>query len=385
MKLVIAPDSFKESLSAAEVAGAIATGWRSVMPDAKLVELPVADGGEGTTAALVAATGGECLPATVSGPLGEPVEAFWGRLGDGQTAVIECAAASGLDLVPPSSRDPCHTSSRGTGELIRRALDSGARHILLGLGGSATNDAGAGMLQALGARLLDRDGRDIGPGGIELERLERIDLSGFDPRIAETRFEIACDVDNPLTGPNGASAIFGPQKGADPAMVQQLDACLKRFADCVRASNGRDIDPVPGAGAAGGLGGAFLAFCNAQLKPGIEIVLDAVDIDRHLVGADLVITGEGRIDGQTARGKTPLGVAQRAQRHGVPVIALGGSVSAETQALYEQGITALFSVVQGVSTLEQALSEAEQNLQATARNLAAVWKWATKKQTVISD
>jgi glycerate kinase len=378
MKILIAPDSFKESLSAEGVAQAIGRGFSSVFADAELVLLPVADGGEGTTQALVAATGGNLFSADVTGPMGETVKACWGTLGDGKTAVIESAAASGLDLVPMAQRNPWVATTRGTGELILQALDAGARHIIVGLGGSATNDAGAGMLQALGVRLLDAAGNDIGAGGGALQTLHSIDASAMDPRLVETQFEIACDVDNPLTGEYGASAVFGPQKGADAQMVQQLDACLGRFAEVVLTCHGKDIDATPGAGAAGGLGGAFLAFTRARLKSGIDIVLDAVEIDRHLEGTDLVITGEGRIDSQTVRGKTPVGVSKRAQRAGVPVIALAGAVSEDSDLVHEYGIDALFSIVPGVVSLPQALEDAADNLYRTARNIAATWQLAQR-------
>ena len=299
MKIVIAPDSYKESLSALEVAQAVEAGFRQVFPDADYVLVPVADGGEGTVDAMVAATGGRKETVTVSGPLGEPVEAFYGLTGDGDTAVIEMAAASGLALVPPDRRNPLLTNSRGTGELIRAALDAGARRFILGIGGSATNDGGAGMVQALGVRLLDLEGRELDGSGGDLARLERIDVSALDPRLAECRIEVACDVDNPLTGARGASAVFGPQKGATPEMVQALDANLARLARIVGRDLGVAVDTVPGAGAAGGMGAAMLAFFGATLKPGIEIVTAAVDLDTHVRDADLVITGEGRIDFQT--------------------------------------------------------------------------------------
>ncbi|GGO79363.1 glycerate kinase [Marinobacterium nitratireducens] len=379
MKILIAPDSFKESLSAEQAASAIGQGFQAIYPDAELVLVPVADGGEGTTEALVAATGGESYTDRVTGPLGTELDAVWGRLGDGETAVIESAAASGLDRVPAADRNPWLATSRGTGELIRAALDKGARHIIVGLGGSATNDAGAGLLQALGARLLDGEGQEIPQGGGGLERLARIDLEGLDPRLAETRFEVACDVDNPLTGENGASAVFGPQKGADPEMVRKLDACLANFARVVEKTNGKAINDIPGAGAAGGLGGAFLAFFDARLKPGIDIVLDAVDIDRKLDGVDLVITGEGRIDSQTVRGKTPVGVSRRARLQGIPVIALAGSVSADSDCVHDFGIDALFSIVPGIVTLPEALESASDNLFRSARNIAAVWKLAERR------
>ena len=372
MKIVIAPDSYKESLSALEVAQAVEAGFRQVFPDADYVLVPVADGGEGTVDAMVAATGGRKETVTVSGPLGEPVEAFYGLTGDGDTAVIEMAAASGLALVPPDRRNPLLTNSRGTGELIRAALDAGARRFILGIGGSATNDGGAGMVQALGVRLLDLEGRELDGSGGDLARLERIDVSALDPRLAECRIEVACDVDNPLTGARGASAVFGPQKGATPEMVQALDANLARLARIVGRDLGVAVDTVPGAGAAGGMGAAMLAFFGATLKPGIEIVTAAVDLDTHVRDADLVITGEGRIDFQTVHGKTPIGVARVAKRHGKPVIGIAGSLGAEVGVVHAHGIDAVFSVLGKPCTLDEALRDAAANVELTARNVAAV-------------
>jgi glycerate kinase len=372
MKIVIAPDSYKESLSALEVAQAVEAGFRQVFPDADYVLVPVADGGEGTVDAMVAATGGRKETVTVSGPLGEPVEAFYGLTGDGDTAVIEMAAASGLMLVPPAARNPLRTCSRGTGELIRAALDAGARRFILGIGGSATNDGGAGMVQALGARLLDADGRDLDGSGGDLARLERIDVSALDARLADCRIEVACDVDNPLTGARGASAVFGPQKGATPEMVQVLDANLARFARIVERDLGVAVDQAPGAGAAGGMGAAMLAFFGATLKPGIEIVTAAVDLDAHVRDADLVITGEGRIDFQTVHGKTPIGVARIAKRHGKPVIGIAGSLGTDVGVVYQHGIDAVFSVLSKPCTLDEALRDAAANVELTARNVAAV-------------
>ena len=375
MKIVIAPDSFKESLSAEAVAQAIAKGFQTVFSGAELVLLPVADGGEGTTDSLVAATKGQRFTQQATGPLGESVEAFWGLLGDGKTAVVETAAASGLDLIDSSQRDPLKATTRGTGELILAAIDKGAKHIIVGLGGSATNDGGAGMLQALGLGLLDAEGQQIPSGGAGLAKLDHIDLTSLDSRFADIRFDVACDVDNPLIGDNGASAIFGPQKGATPEMVKELDANLKHFAAITQQATGKDIISIPGAGAAGGLGGAFLGFLNATLKSGIDIVLDAVDYETHLEGASLVITGEGRIDSQTIRGKTPIGVSKRAKAFGnIPVIALAGSVSEDSDVVHEHGIDALFSVVPGVVSLENALADADENLYRTARNVATLYK-----------
>jgi len=373
MKIVIAPDSFKESLSALQVAGAIEAGMREVFPDADYVKVPVADGGEGTVQALIDATGGWRVDQRVTGPLGEPVAAFYGRTGDGG-AVIEMAAASGLELVPPGQRDPRSATSRGTGELILHALDAGARRFVLGVGGSATNDGGAGMLQALGACLLDADDRPIGPGGAELARLARIGIEGLDPRLLESEFHIACDVSNPLTGPRGASAIFGPQKGATPAMVDQLDANLAHYADIVARDLGRDERDLPGAGAGGGIALAMVVFLRGRLRPGIEIVTEAVKLDAAVRGADMVITGEGRIDGQTVNGKTPMGVARLAARHGVPVIAIGGGLAPDAGAVHAHGIDAVFAAVSRPCTVAEALAAAECNLRTAARNMAAALK-----------
>ncbi|KPC55307.1 glycerate kinase [Amantichitinum ursilacus] len=374
MKLVIAPDSFKESLGAAEVARAIARGWQQAWPETECILLPVADGGEGTVDALVAATQGQLISQSVTGPLGECVKASWGLSGDGQTAFIEMASAAGLMLVPPSLRDPGITTTYGVGELIRAALDHGARHIVLGLGGSATNDGGAGMLQALGLRWLDAAGKSLPFGGLALARLASIDVSGLDARLAQCRFEVACDVDNPLIGAQGASVIFGPQKGATPAQVAQLDAALTQYARVIEQHLGRSIAHTPGAGAAGGMGAAALAFLQATLRPGIALVLDTVGLAAHLADADLVITGEGKLDGQTLRGKAPLGVAALARHHGVPVLALAGSVAADAAALQQHGITALFSIQPGPGSLQDALADASARLETTARNLATVYR-----------
>jgi len=371
MKIVIAPDSFKESLSALQVADAIEAGMREVWPDATYVKVPVADGGEGTVQALIDATGGRRVDVRVTGPLGQTVDAFYGCAGNGDLAVIEMAAASGLEGVPPDLRDPRTATSRGTGELIRAALDAGARQFVLGVGGSATNDGGAGMLQALGVRLLDEAGNDIDPGGAALARLARIDAAGLDPRVREAQFRIACDVDNPLTGPRGASAVFGPQKGASPAMVEQLDAALAHFADIVKRDVGQDIAQSPGAGAGGGIAAAMVVFLNGQLRPGIEIVTEAVGLDAAVRDADLVVTGEGRIDGQTVNGKTPMGVAKVARRHGKPVVAIGGSLAQDAGAVHAEGIEVVVAAVARPCSVAEALAAASENLRRAARNLAA--------------
>ncbi|MDD9312093.1 glycerate kinase [Cytobacillus firmus] len=379
MKIVIAPDSFKESLSALEAANAIERGFKAIFPNAQYKKMPMADGGEGTVQSLADATGGTIIERSVTGPLGEPVKAFFGLMGDGKTAVIEMAAASGLHLVPKEIRNPLLTSTRGTGELIAAAMDTGVKHIIIGIGGSATNDAGAGMIQALGGKLLDKTGSEIGPGGGSLADLSAIDMSNLDSRIRDVHFEVACDVDNPLTGPRGASAVFGPQKGATPEMAELLDRNLGHFADVAEHALGKPFRDIEGAGAAGGIGGSLLAFLNADLKRGIEIVLEAVNFEEEVKGADLVITGEGRIDSQTIHGKTPIGVAKAAKKHGIPVIGLAGSLSEDSHIVHEHGIDALFSIVPGVITLPDAFEKAAIYMERTARNIAALMKMNNEK------
>lgn len=375
-KVVIAPDSFKESLSALEVAQAIERGFRQIFPDVQYVALPMADGGEGTVDAMVAATGGEKINVTVTGPLGKPVEAFYGLLGDGNTAVIEMAAASGLHLATGSQRDPRATTSYGTGELIRAALEHGVQAIILGIGGSATNDGGVGMMQALGAKFLDAQSQPLAPGGAALAQLADIDLAALDSRLKQIAFTVACDVDNPLCGEKGASAVFGPQKGATPEMVQQLDAALRHYGELLERTTGQAVMDTPGAGAAGGMGAALLGMLQAQLRPGIEIVIETLRLEDAVRDADLVITGEGRLDSQSIRGKTPIGVARVAKRYGLPVIGIAGSLAQDHQVVYQHGIDAAFSVIDRIVTLEQALADAAHNLQVTARNVAAVWRLA---------
>ncbi|MBU8756164.1 glycerate kinase [Priestia megaterium] len=378
MKIVIAPDSFKESLTALHVCEALEKGIKTHFPNAEISKVPMADGGEGTVQSLVDATGGQIIQAKVTGPLGKEVEAFYGILGDGKTAVIEMAAASGLHQVPMDERNPLITTTRGTGELILKALDQKVKHIIIGIGGSATNDGGAGMAKALGAKLLNTNGAEIKEGGGSLNQLAAIDLTNFDSRLAEVKVEVACDVDNPLTGATGASAVFGPQKGATPDMVKQLDRNLAHYAAVIEKEMDIHIQNVPGAGAAGGLGGGLLAFLSAELKPGVDIVIEATQLERYIKDANLVITGEGRIDGQTIYGKTPIGVAKTAKKHSVPVIAIAGSIGAGSEAVYEHGISALFSVVPGAVTLPEALEKAGENIERTAKNVASVIRLGIK-------
>ncbi len=376
MKIVIAPDSYKESLSALDVAKAIESGFREIFPDAEYVKLPVADGGEGTVEAMVAATGGRVVKVNVTGPLGDPLEAFFGLSGDETVAFIEMAAASGLESVPGGKRNPLKTTSFGTGELILAALDCGVKHCIIGIGGSATNDGGAGMVQALGATLLTKEGEQIGYGGGELAKLDSIDISGLDPRIKNCRFEVACDVTNPLTGKHGASAVFGPQKGATPEMVGQLDGYLRHYADVIRRDLNIDVDNIPGGGAAGGMGAALHAFCKADLRQGIEIVTEALGLDALVKDATLVITGEGRIDSQSINGKVPIGVARVAKRYNKPVIGIGGSLTKDVEVVFDHGLDAVFSVLYSICTLEEALENATDNLRKTARNIAATIRLA---------
>ncbi|RPH20821.1 glycerate kinase [Buttiauxella warmboldiae] len=374
MKIVIAPDSFKESLSAMQVAEAIEQGFRELFPQAEYLKLPMADGGEGTVESMVAATSGEIVAVEVTGPLGLPVQAFFGWMGDGETAVIEMAAASGLHLVPPQQRNPLITSSFGTGELILAALQHGARKIIIGIGGSATNDGGAGMMQALGAKLLDAHGHELSGGGGALAELACADLTHLDSRLADTDILVACDVNNPLCGEKGASAVFGPQKGATPEMVAQLDAALRHYGEKIEQATGKRVLELAGAGAAGGMGAALSGLLNARLQPGIDIVTDALKLADAVQGADMVITGEGRIDSQTIHGKTPIGVARVAKRFDIPVIAIAGGMSTDYSVVHQHGIDAVFSVLNRIQTLPEAMDGAYENVKVTARNVAAVWK-----------
>ncbi|VYT63570.1 glycerate 2-kinase [Metakosakonia massiliensis] len=371
MKIVIAPDSYKESLSATEVAQAIEKGFREIFPDAHYVSVPVADGGEGTVEAMIAATKGTQHSARVTGPLGETVDAFWGMSGDGKTAFIEMAAASGLALVPPEKRNPLITTSRGTGELILHALEQGAKNIIIGIGGSATNDGGAGMVQALGAKLCDANGTDIGHGGGSLMSLNSIDISGLDPRLSDCAIRVACDVTNPLTGEKGASRIFGPQKGATEALIVELDRNLDHYAQVIKKSLHVDVKNVPGAGAAGGMGAALMAFLGAELKSGIEIVTQALNLEEHIHDCTLVVTGEGRIDSQSIHGKVPVGVAHVAKKYHKPVIGIAGSLTRDVGVVHQYGIDAVFSVLTSIGTLEEAFRGAFDNIYRASRNIAA--------------
>ncbi|HDR7705552.1 MULTISPECIES: glycerate kinase [Bacillus] len=379
MKVVIASDSYKESLKAIEVCEAIERGFRAIFPNAKYVKIPIGDGGEGTVESLVDATGGRIISISVTGPLRESVQAFYGVSKDKKTAFIEMAAASGLQHVPVEKRNPLITTTKGTGELILHALNQGAEYIILGLGGSATNDGGAGMLAALGVRFINDKGEVIDPSGGTLHSIVAIDFSQMDPRLKGVKIEAACDVDNPLVGMQGASFVFGRQKGANIEMMKELDENLKHYANILKRYVSSDVSEIPGAGAAGGMGAAVISVLKGDLRRGIEIVLDYTNFDKHIEDADLIITGEGRIDEQTAYGKAPVGVAGRAKRFSVPVIAIGGSVSSDYSAVYEKGIDAVFSITTRPMTLEEAYRVAEENIEMTTKNIATVWKIASEK------
>jgi glycerate 2-kinase len=369
MKIVIAPQGFKGSLTGLEVARAIERGVLAVLPAAMTELVPVADGGDGTLQSLVDSTGGRVITTTVLDPLGREIEAAWGALGDGQTAVIEMARASGLALLDRDELDPLRTSTYGTGTLVNDALEHGHTRFIIGIGGSATNDGGAGMMVALGARFLDRAGSPLPPGGAALGELASIDITAFDRRFSEAHIEVACDVNNPLCGPDGASAVFGPQKGATPEDVVRLDTALEQFANVIERDLGVDIRNAPGAGAAGGLGAGLMAFADAELKAGVDIVLDAVGLDSHLAGADLVITGEGQIDHSTIFNKSPVGVAARAARYGVPVIAIAGGLGEGYREVHEKGAEAMFTLVPGPMSLDEAIVDSEALLAGVAEEI----------------
>lgn len=382
MKIIIAPDAFKDSLSAADAAEAIAQGLAQAWPEAELVQCPMADGGEGTVEAVLAACNGEWRSERVQGPLGGQVQARWGWLAASHTAIIEMAEASGLQLVPPGQRNACVSSTFGTGELIRAALDAGARRIILGIGGSATNDGGAGALQALGVGLLDAHGKALERGGLALANLTKVDLSQLDPRLAQVAVDIAADVNNPLCGPQGASAVFGPQKGATAEQVSQLEAALAHYAERCAQALGRDVRDEPGSGAAGGLGFAAKAFLRARFRPGVEVVAELAGLEQAMAGAALVITGEGRFDTQTLRGKTVFGVAQLAQRYNLPVLVIAGTLGEGYQQLYAHGVSAAFALAPGPISLEQACKDAARLLRERAADIARLWRVASERRSV---
>lgn len=374
---VLAPDSFKESMTAKEVCIAMEKGLRKVYPEANYVHVPMSDGGEGTVQSLVDASNGTLFNKQVMGPLGQPVEAKFGILGDGFTGAIEMASASGIHLVTKETKNPLITTTYGTGQLILECLDRGMKQIIIGIGGSATNDGGTGMAEALGAKFLDENGNTLPRGGGSLDQLATIDVSGLDQRLNDVRIIVACDVTNPLCGEHGASHVFGPQKGATPEMVAQLDQSLAHYADVVKTQLNKDIRDVPGAGAAGGLGAGLLIFTQATLQKGIEIVIDYTKLKEKLQDADFVFTGEGGIDFQTKFGKTPFGVAQAAKGSGKKVIAIAGYIGEGIETLYEAGFDAIFGIVPGASELEKLLAEGPQNVERTCENIARVLKWTS--------
>ena len=374
MKIVLAPDSFKGSLSALEVVDSLAQGLNRADGDFEINKMPMADGGEGTVNSLVNATGGRIVEEEVLDPLGNKITAEFGILGNGTTGVIEMAAASGLPLVPKEKRDPLETTTYGTGELIKAALDEGCKKLIIGIGGSATNDCGVGMAQALGAKFLDESGEEVSLGGKELKKIDKVDLSGLDARIYETEIEVACDVDNPLYGKDGAAYVYAPQKGADEAGVEELEEGLRGLAQVIKDDLDKEVAQIPGAGAAGGLGAGLVAFLDAELKSGIEIVIEASSLEEEVAEADLVITGEGMIDEQTLFGKTAVGVAKAAKKYELPVIAVAGSVGPKSHKVYEGGIDAFFSIIDQPLKLEQAEEDAAQLLESWALNMGRVIK-----------
>ncbi|WP_151733047.1 glycerate kinase ['Paenibacillus yunnanensis' Narsing Rao et al. 2020] len=371
---VLAPDSFKESMTAKEVCVAMEQGLRKVYPEAQYIHVPMADGGEGTVQSLVDASGGRLVEQQVTGPLGIPVTASYGILGDGVTAAIEMASASGIQLVDKADRNPLITTTYGTGELIRAALDQGIRKIIIGIGGSATNDGGTGMAEALGVRFLDAAGEALPRGGGSLDQLATVDISALDQRLGETQLIVACDVTNPLCGETGASHVFGPQKGATPELVKQLDANLAHYAEVVKQQLGKDVRDLPGAGAAGGLGAGLMIFTQAELRKGIEIVIEYTGLQQKMTDADLVFTGEGGIDFQTKFGKTPFGVARTAKASGKRVIAVAGYIGEGIDTLYAEGIDAVFGIVPGAAALDKLLAEGPANVERTLENIARVLK-----------
>jgi glycerate kinase len=372
MRILIAPDSFKNALSALEVARSLKTGLQKVFPEAEFEILPMADGGEGTVEALIDATQGQMIKTLVSDPLMRPIESSFGITGDCITAVIEMASASGIQLITSEERNPWITSTYGTGELISAALDRGCRDIILGIGGSATNDCGIGMAAALGVKFLDQAGNSVGPGGGALAEVARIDMSGLDERISETKIMVACDVTNPLTGPEGASHVYGPQKGADPEMVKKLDSNLERFSGLIAEQLGKKVGNIPGAGAAGGLGGGLIAFLDGELIEGVPAIAAKTGLDEAVAKADFVITGEGGIDFQTQFGKTPYGVAQVAKKHGKPVIAIAGTIGEGAEELYSKGIDAVISILDRPLSLEEAIQQTPILLEATGQRIGRI-------------
>ena len=371
MKVVIAIDSLKGSLSSMEAGMAIKDGILAAKPDAEVIVKPLADGGEGTTDALIEGMNGERIDLTVTGPMHTPVDAYYGYLKDTNTAVMEMASAAGITLVPDSEKNPLLATSYGVGEMINDAIQRGCRNFIIGIGGSVTNDGGIGMLKALGVRFLDENDEDAGEGGQALAKVARIDVSGMNPLLKECHIQVACDVNNPLCGENGSTYVYGPQKGVTEDMKKTLDEAMAHFARVTSETLENDYMTTPGAGAAGGLGYAFLAYTGAALTPGIELILDAVGLEEELSGADVVVTGEGRLDFQTAMGKAPVGVARLAKKYNAKVIAFAGSVTKEATACNKEGIDAFFPILRGVCTLAEAMDPvaARNNMTATVEQV----------------
>lgn len=367
--IVLAPDSFKESMTAKEACEAMERGIKKVNANINCIHVPMADGGEGTMQSLVDATGGKIYSLNVIGPLGNEVKAMYGILGDGETGVLEMASASGIHLVPTEKRNPLVTTTFGTGQLVKACLDHGVKKLLIGIGGSATNDGGIGVIQALGGKLLDKEGKELGFGGGELGKLATIDLTNFDERLKDVEIEVACDVNNPLCGERGASNVFGPQKGATPEMISVLDLNLSHYASVIKEQMNKDVLDIPGAGAAGGLGAGLMAFLNGKLKKGIDMVIEYSGLEEKVKSADMVWTGEGSIDFQTQYGKTPLGVAAIAKNYNKPVIALAGKIGEGIDVLYSKGIDSIFGIMKGVTTIEEALEKGQENIERTAENI----------------
>lgn len=367
--IVLAPDSFKESMTAKEVCEAMERGIRKANSQIRCIHVPMADGGEGTMQSLVDATGGRVYSKEVVGPLGNNVVAEYGILGNGEIGVIEMASASGIHLVDSEKRNPLITTTFGTGQLIKACLDKGVKKLLIGIGGSATNDGGAGFIQALGGRLLDENGDDLSYGGGALAKLHTIDLSNLDERLKYVSVEVACDVNNPLCGKEGASYVFGPQKGATREMIEILDQNLSHYAEVIKEQLGKDVISKAGAGAAGGLGAGLMAFLDVKLKSGIEMVIEYANLEEKVRDADMVWTGEGSIDFQTQYGKTPLGVAMIAKKYNKPVIALAGRVGNDIDILYDKGIDAIFGIMRGVTSIEEALVKGPENVEKTSENI----------------
>lgn len=374
MKFVLAPDSFKESMKAIEVAEAMEKGIKKVLNEAQCIKVPMADGGEGTTHALVHSTNGILEKIKVLGPLGKEVEGEIGILGEGKVAIIEMASASGLELLSKEERNPMITTTFGTGQLIKAALDKGVEKILIGIGGSATNDGGTGMLKALGAKFMDEEGKELPLGGGELLKLKHIDISGLDKRIKDVDIEVACDVTNPLTGEKGAAYVFAPQKGADKNMVKILDEGLKVYSNIIKETLNKDIENVEGAGAAGGLGAGLMAFLDANLKKGIDMVIEYTGLEEKIKDCDFVFTGEGSIDSQTIYGKTPIGVAKLAKKYNKPVIAFAGKIGEGVENLYDNGINSIIGILPEICTLEEALKDGNKNMEKAAENIARIIK-----------